>query len=69
MGEAYGVNLGVIRKWVSQYRQDGEAALGSKRGGSSPVRQYCNKKDPGYTQQLKYELAKAKVEIAKLKNI
>ena len=67
VGEAHGVNPGVIRKWVSQYRQDGEAALESKRGGSSPVRQYCSKKDLGYVQQMEYELAKAKVEIAKLK--
>ena len=67
VGEAYGVNPGVICKWVSQYRQDGEAALESKRGGSSPVRQYCSKKDLGYVQQLEYELAKAKVESAKLK--
>ena len=36
VGEAHGVNLSVIRKWVSQYRQDGEAALVSTHGGSGP---------------------------------
>ena len=67
VGEAYGVNPGIVRKWVSQYRQEGVAALESKRGGSSPVRRYCSKKDLSYVEQLEYELAKAKVEIAKLK--
>ena len=36
VGEAHGINLSVIRKWVSQYRQDGEAALESMHGGSGP---------------------------------
>lgn len=67
VGEAHGVNQGVVRKWVSQYRQDGAAALENKRGGGSPLRQYSGNKNKGYIEQLEYELAKAKVEIAKLK--
>jgi len=67
VGETYGVNPGIVRKWVSQYRQDGAAALENKRGGGSPLRQYSGKKDKSYVEQLEYELAKAKVEIAKLK--
>ena len=67
VGEAHGINPGVVRKWVSQYRQDGMAALQSKRGGSNPLRQYYSKKDQGYIEHLEYELAKAKVEIEKLK--
>ena len=43
------------------------AALQSKRGGSSPLRQYCSKKDRSYVEHLEYELAKATVEIEKLK--
>jgi len=41
--------------------------LENKRGGGSPLRQYSSKKDKSYVEQLEYELAKAKVEIAKLK--
>ena len=67
VGQAYGVNEGVVRKWVSQYRQDGMAALENKRGVGSPVIQHGSKKDLSYIEHLEYELAKAKVEIAKLK--
>lgn len=67
VGQAHGVNEGVVRKWVSQYRQDGEAALENKRGGGSPVVRHGDKKDLSYIEHLEYELAKAKVEIAKLK--
>lgn len=67
VGEAHGVNQGIVRKWVSQYRQDGAAALENKRGGGSPLRQYSSKKDKSYVEHLEYELAKARVEIAKLK--
>jgi len=42
--------------------------LGNKRG-RSPLGQYSSKKDKGYVEQLEYELAKAKVEIAKLKKM
>ena len=66
MGQAHNVNEGVVRRWVSQYRRDGEAALENKRGGS-PVVCRGGKKDLSYVEQLEYELAKAKVESAKLK--
>ena len=67
VGQAHGVNEGVVRKWVSQYRQDGAAALENKRGVSSPVIRHGGKKDLSYIEHLEYELAKAQVEIAKLK--
>ena len=67
VGQAHNVNEGVVRRWVSQYRRDGEAALENKRGGGSPAVRRGGKKDLSYVEQLEYELAKAKVEIAKLK--
>lgn len=67
VGETHNVNPGIVRKWVSQYREGGEAALESKRGGVSPAMRYGRKKDLSYVEQLEYELAKANVEIAKLK--
>ena len=67
VGQAHGVNEGVVRKWVSQYRQDGAVVLENKRCAGSPVIRHGSKKDLSYVEHLEYELAKAKVEIAKLK--
>lgn len=67
VGQVHNVNEGVVRRWVSQYRRDGESALENKRGGGSPVARCGGKKEPSYVEQLEYELAKAQVEIAKLK--
>ena len=56
VGQTHGVNEGVVRKWVSQYRQDGAAALENKRGIGSPVIRHGGKKDLSYVNRTPPDL-------------
>ena len=56
-----------IRKWVILYLDQGENALENKRKPGNPLCRYVNKKDMSEVEQLRYELARAELELAKIK--
>lgn len=62
-----GIGSRLIRSWVSLYLEQGEEALENKRRPGNPLCRYANKKDMSEIEQLRYELARAEIELAKLK--
>lgn len=62
-----GVQDGLVRKWVRQYRDGGEDALTPRRKPGNPLAGYARKKAPNEAEQLRHELALAHMEIARLK--
>ena len=69
VGKKYGINDRLIRQWTSLYLEGGEAALENKRKPGNPLCKYSNKKNLSEIEQLRYELAKAEIELAKLKKV
>lgn len=67
LSEKHGINTSNIERWSKQYREHGEAGLETKRRPGNPFGGAYNKKHASETDQLRYELAKAEVEIVKLK--
>ena len=67
VGREAGINSRLIREWVTLYLGHGEKALENKRKPGNPLCRYANKKDMSEIEQLRYELAKAELELAKLK--
>lgn len=61
------INKGLLRKWIAQYTEGGEAALEPKRRPGNPLSKYSRRKELTELEQLQYKLAKAEVEIARLK--
>lgn len=66
-GNETGINSRLIRGWVTLYLEQGESALENKRRPGNPLCRYANKKDMSEVERLRYELAKAELELAKLK--
>lgn len=67
VGKETGIESRLIRSWVSLYLEQGENALENKRRPGNPLCRYANKKDMSEIEQLRYELARAELELAKLK--
>ena len=67
VGREAGISARLIREWVTLYLDHGEKALENKRKPGNPLCRYSNKKDMSEIEQLRYELAKAELELAKLK--
>lgn len=67
VGHEAGISARLIREWVTLYLDHGERALENKRKPGNPLCRYSNKKDMSEIEQLRYELAKAELELAKLK--
>lgn len=67
VGRETGVGHRLIRRWVTVFLEQGEAALENKRRPGNPLCRYMNKKDMSEVEQLRYELARAELELAKLK--
>lgn len=67
VGAETGIGHRLIRKWAAMYLEQGENALENKRKPGNPLCKYTNKKDMSEIEQLRYELAKAELELAKLK--
>ena len=67
VGRETGINARLIRQWVTLYLDHGEQALENKRKPGNPLCRYASKKDMSETERLRYELAKAELELAKLK--
>ena len=62
-----GTGSRLVRNWIKQYDEHGEEGLKNKRRPGNSLAKYMNKKNLSEAEQLRYELAKAEVEIAKLK--
>ena len=67
VGREAGINSRLIRKWAALYLDHGEKALENKRKPGNPLCRYTNKKGRSEIEQLRYELARAELELAKLK--
>ena len=63
----YEMDRSNISRWIKQYKSGGFKALENKRKSGNPYSSTTNKKNPTEVEILKYELAKAEVEIVKLK--
>ena len=67
VGRELDVRGSQVRDWVRLYQSGGESALEPKRKPGNPLARYGKRKQLTETEQLRYELAKAEVELAKLK--
>lgn len=67
LSKKYEINKSNIGRWSKQYKECGEAGLDAKRRPGNPFGGAHHKKHISETEQLRYELAKAEVEIVKLK--
>jgi len=68
-GNETGIGSRLIRGWVTLYLEQGENALKNKRKPGNPLCGYANKKDMSEIEQLRYELVRAELELAKLKKV
>jgi transposase-like protein len=62
-----GICDSVVRRWVKTYAEQGEEGLTPKRKPGNPLAMYSNRKELSEVEQLRYELAAAQLEIARLK--
>ena len=67
VGRELNVRGSQVRDWVRLYQSGGETALEPKRKPGNPFARYVNRKQLSEVEQLRYALAKAEVELAKLK--
>ena len=67
VGRENSIGDSLVRAWVRQYQKDGETALEPKRRPGNPLSKYTNRKELSEVEQLRYELAKAELELSKLK--
>ena len=67
VGKEAGINDSLVRAWVDQYQKNGETALEPKRRPGNPLSKYTSRKELSEIEQLRYELAKAEMELSKLK--
>lgn len=67
VGRETGIGDSLVRTWVRQYQKDGETALETKRKPGNPLSKYTNRKNLSEVERLRYELAKAELELSKLK--
>lgn len=66
-GRAEGASPGMIRRWVKEYREGGEAALENKKKPGNPLSKYAKRKELTPMEQLEYENMKLKIENLRLK--
>lgn len=62
-----GINRSQVRAWIRIYSEKGETGLENKKRPGNPLAKYSNRKELTEVERLRYELAKAEIEIAKLK--
>lgn len=63
------IDKSLICHWARAYRDKGECGLESKRHPGNPLAAYQNRKKLSTEEQLRYELAKKDIELAKLKKL
>ena len=69
VGKEISVRGSLVRTWVRQFQEGGEPALEPKRKPGNPLCKYSNRKEISEVEQLRYELAKAEMELARLKKV
>ena len=69
VGKEISVRGSLVCTWVRQYQEGGEPALEPKRKPGNSLCKYSSRKELSEVEQLRYELAKAKVELARLKKV
>ena len=69
VSQSHGIYESVVRRWVHEYDEQGEEGLTPKRKPGNPLAMYQNRKNLSEVEQLRYELALAHMEIAKLKKV
>lgn len=67
LSQKYGISKSNINRWSQQYREQGKKGLENRRKPGNPFGGAHNKKHVTEVDRLRYELAKAEVEIVKLK--
>ena len=67
MARESGIHKSVVQRWAQTYAEQGEAGLTPKRKPGNPLAMYSSRKELSEVEQLRYELAKAQLEIAQLK--
>lgn len=69
VAKEYGISHGMISVWNRKYREKGPAGLENKKKPGNPLAGIHRKKNLSEVERLRYELAKAQVELAKLKKL
>ncbi len=69
VGTEAGINDSLVRAWIRQYQKGGETALEPKRRPGNPLSKYTRRKELSEVERLRYELAKAELELSKLKKV
>lgn len=67
VSEEHGIYKSVVQRWIKIYAEQGEEGLTPKRKPGNPLAMYNNRKELSEVEQLRYELAIAQMEIARLK--
>lgn len=66
-GREDAVGSSMIRRWIQQYHEGGEAALENKKKPGNPLSRYARRKELTPMEQLEYENMKLKIENLRLK--
>lgn len=61
------ISAGMLRRWIKQYLELGEAALINKKKPGNPMCKYSNRKILTKEEQLEYENMKLRIENEMLK--
>ena len=69
LSKELGVDQSLICHWARAYRDKGEIGLETKRHPGNPLLTYQKRKRLSVEDQLRYELAKKDIELAKLKKL
>lgn len=64
-----GLSGGMVRNWVMAYKASGESALENRKKPGNPYSALHTSRSLTEVERLRLELAKAEVELAKLKKI
>ena len=69
LSKELGLDKSLICHWARAYRDKGEVGLETKRHPGNPLFAYQMKRKSSVEDQLRYELAKKDIELAKLKKL
>ncbi|GAV24034.1 helix-turn-helix domain-containing protein [Carboxydothermus pertinax] len=69
LGKEYSINRSLICSWIKRFREKGPEALENKKKPGNPFAGMQKKKNLSEVERLRFELAKAEVELAKLKKL
>jgi len=69
IAKEYELSPSMIRKWVRSFQAKGPLGLENKKKTGNPLVGMYRKRNMSEVEQLRFELAKAEVELAKLKKV